>query len=54
MVWTFEKQYNEAIFNTLRPMQESRHFPDDMFKCITLNENAWILIKISLKFAPKG
>ena len=31
-----------------------RHFPDDIFKCIFLNENVWISIKISLKFVPKG
>ena len=40
--------------NTLRPRQDGRHFPDDIFKCILLNENVWILIKISLKFVPKG
>ena len=28
-------------------------FPDDIFKCIFLNENVWILIKISLNFFPK-
>ena len=28
--------------------------PDDIFKCIFLNENRCILIKISLKFVPKG
>ena len=39
--------------NTLRPRQNGRHFPDDIFKCIFLNENEWILIKISLKFVPK-
>ena len=27
---------------------------DDIFKCIFLNENVWILINISLKFVPKG
>ena len=27
---------------------------DDIFKCILLNENVWISIKISLKFIPKG
>ena len=27
---------------------------DDVFKCNFLNENVWILIKISLKFVPKG
>ena len=40
--------------NTLRPRQNGRHFPDDIFKCIFLNENIWISIKISLKFVPKG
>ena len=40
--------------NTLRPRQNGRHFPDDIFKCIFLNGNAWISIKISLKFVPKG
>ena len=28
-------------------------FPDDIFKCIFLNENAQILFKISLMFVPK-
>ena len=31
-----------------------RHFPDDIFKCIFLDENVSISIKISLKFVPKG
>ena len=26
-------------FNTLTPRQNGRHFPDDIFKCIFLNEN---------------
>ena len=43
-----------ASFNTLRPRQNGRHFADDVFKCIFLNENVWISIKISLKFVPKG
>ena len=25
--------------NTLRPRQDGRHFPDNIFKCIFLNEN---------------
>ena len=29
-------------------------FADDIFKCIFLNENVLISIKISLKFVPKG
>ena len=40
--------------NTLRPRQNGRRFADDIFKCIFLNENVWIPIKISLKFVPRG
>ena len=40
--------------NTLRQRQHGRHFADDTFKCIFLNENVWIPIKISLKFVLKG
>ena len=36
--------------NTLRPRQNRRHFADDIFKSIFLNENARISLKISLKF----
>ena len=39
---------------TLRQRQNGRHFTDDVFKCIFLNENVWISLKISLKFVPKG
>ena len=39
--------------NTLRPRHYGRHFPDDIFKCICLNENVSISLKISLKFVPK-
>ena len=44
----------QTIINTLRPRQNGRHFTDDIFKCIFLNENVWIPIKISLKFVPQG
>ena len=40
--------------NTLRPRQDGRHFTDDSFKCIFLNEIIWILLKSSLKFVSKG
>ena len=40
--------------NTMRPRQNGRRFADDTFKCISLNENVRISIKISLKFVPKG
>ena len=42
------------LLNTLRPRQNGRHFADAIFKCIFLNENVLISIKISLKFLPKG
>ena len=42
------------IYNTLRLRQNSCHFPDDILKCIFLNENLWISTKISLKFVLKG
>ena len=41
-------------FNPLRLRRNGRYFPDDIFKCIFLNENLWISIKISLEFVPKG
>ena len=43
-----------SSINILRPRQNGRYFPDDIFKCIFLNENIWILIMISLKFVPEG
>ena len=33
--------------------RDDQHFLYNIFKCIFWNENAWILIKISLKFVPK-
>ena len=40
--------------NTLRPIQNGRHFPDNNFKCIFLDEDVWISVKISLIFVPNG
>ena len=51
--------YNVHVFcfqhrrvNTLRPRQNGRHFTDDIFKCMFLNENFRILNEISLKYVP--
>ena len=41
-------------FNTLTQRQNGRYFADDTFKCIFLNENVCIQIKISLQIVPKG
>ena len=45
---------SSSLINTLWPRQNGRHFPDDIFKWNFLNEHAWILIKITLKFVPGG
>ena len=39
--------------NTLRPRQNGCHFADNIFKCIFLNENVRISLKISLGFVRK-
>ena len=36
------------------PGQNGRHFTDDIFKCIFMNEKFCIPIGISLKFVPDG
>ena len=43
----------DCTFNTLRLRQNSRHFPDDIFKRIFLTQmfEFWL---ISLEFVPKG
>ena len=46
--------YMIRSFDTLRPRQNGSHFANDIFKCIFLNENVSISIKISLKFIPMG
>ena len=44
---------DEAWCHTLRPRQNCRHFADDIFKCLSLNENIWILLKISLNLVHR-
>ena len=38
----------------MRPRKDRHRFANHIFKCILLNENAWLLIEISLKFVPDG
>ena len=47
-------QYYSSYLNTLRPRWNEQHFADNIFKHVFFNENVCILIKISLKFVPKG
>ena len=43
-----------AAWLVYRPRQNGRHFADDTFIRIFMNENVRISINISLKFVPKG
>ena len=45
---------HEAAFNSSSPGQNGRHFTDDIFNCIFVNEKFCILIQISMTFVPKG
>ena len=38
--------------NSFPPGQNGRHFAEDTFRCIFMNENFFILIDISVTFVP--
>ena len=44
----------ENRINSLAPGQDGRHFADDIFRSILMNEKLCVLIKISMKFIRKG
>ena len=46
--------WDKNIGQNIEAETDGRHFPDDIFKYIFLNENVLISITISLKFVPKG
>ena len=50
-VWGCEQKH---FFNSSPPGQNGRHFAVDIFRCIFPNEKFCILIKMSLKYVPKG
>ena len=52
LLWSVRSHFWICI-NTLKSRQDGHHFPDDIFRCIFLNENEWYSIKVSLKFVPK-
>ena len=52
-LWKYDANLCLPI-NTLRWKQDGCHFPDDIFKCIFLNENLSISIEILIKFVPMG
>ena len=43
-----------TAINSSPPGQNGRHFADNLFKCILVNEKFCISIRISLNFVPKG
>ena len=48
-----DKERGTASIDSSPPEQNGRHFPDDIFKCIFMNEKFRILIRISPKFVHK-
>ena len=54
LVWDMKSSQRIMSCNSAPPGQNVRHFADDIFKCIFVNEKFCILIKISLKFIPDG
>ena len=56
MSWLYKQVVVYITYHlTHLPMEkDGRHFADDMFSCIFVNEKFKILIKMSLKFDPKG
>ena len=47
-------RYQFIVCNSSPPGRNGRHFADDICKCIFLNENVLLSIKIPLKFIPNG
>ena len=54
ITWFTDNDASTKTLNTLRPRQNGRHFADDSFNRIFINENVKIAIEFSLKFVPKG
>ena len=52
--WQLSVMGHSMRVNPFKLRQNGRHFPDDAFKCICLNENIWVSIKFSLKLVPNG
>ena len=52
--WWIPTSSQNKLVNSSPLGQNGRHFPDDIFKCIFMNEKFCILIQISLKFVPRG
>ena len=56
VIWEEEEEQEEeqCNFTTLRPRQNGRHFPEDIFKCIFFNENLEFRLEIHRSLLLKG
>ena len=52
VIWNTRVMAFAELFNSSLPGQNGRHFEDDIFIYIFLNENILILIQISLTLFP--
>ena len=61
--WVIKSQWKQRLLsfidamilvNILRPRQNGRYFPDDIFRSVFMNDKFCILINISLNFVPEG
>ena len=50
----FNIHFVPALINSSSPGQNGRHFKDDIFRCMFVNDKFYILIQILLKFVPEG
>ena len=60
IIWTKDYQINRCIYAswerdevTNPPVENGRHFADDIFKSIIMKEKFYILIRVSLKIVTK-
>ena len=52
--WKIQNSALRVVINWLPPGHDGRHFADDIFRCILWMKLFFLLIKILLKFVPKG
>ena len=52
--WNYIWKRNTLLCNTSRQRENCQHFADNIFKCVSMNENLWVLDKFSLKYIPWG
>ena len=52
--WYMFVGFNNGCIISSLPEQNGRHFADDIFRCIFMNEKSGIFVKVSFNFFPKG